>query len=144
MFNMKKLSVILLSFLIILTVGVVAVKAQAPDGTHTQYPLEDALEGGNPGVQVNLPNPFNCAGVSPCTLFALLEAVINNIILPIGGVLAVLAFIYSGFLYVMAQGNDTKLGAAHKALLATAIGTAVLLGSWVLANVIQTTINQLK
>ena len=94
-----------------------------------------------PGVNITLPNPFAGGGNS---LFGLLEKVINNILLPIGGILAVLAFIYSGFLYVTAQGNETKLATAHKALLYTAIGTAILLGSWVIAKVIENTINQLK
>ncbi len=98
---------------------------------------------GNLDVRVNLPNPFNCGGAD-CTLFTLLRKVINDILLPIGGVLAVLAFIYSGFLYVTAQGNQTKLATAHKALLYTSVGTAVLLGSWVIAQVIENTINQLR
>lgn len=98
--------------------------------------------GGNPttGVQVELKNPFRGGD----SLFKLLETIINDILLPIGGVLAVLAFIYSGFLYVTAQGNEAKLKTAHKALLYTAIGTAVLLGSWVIAKVIENTINQLR
>ena len=86
--------------------------------------------GGTPPVKIV--NPFRGGD----TLFALLRTVINDILLPIGGVLAVLAFIYSGFLYVMAQGNETKLKTAHQALLYTSIGTAVLLGAWVLASVI--------
>lgn len=96
--------------------------------------------GGNP-ISINIPNPF---GHGIGSLFDLLKVVVNDIILPIGGVLAVLAFIYSGFLYVMAQGSETKLKTAHTALLYTAIGTAVLLGSWTLANVIENTINKLK
>ncbi len=93
-----------------------------------------------------LNNPFNCGDISPedCTLYTMFEAIINDIILPIGGVLAVIAFIYSGFLYVTAQGNETKLKTAHTALLYTAIGTAVLLGAWVISQVIESTINQLK
>ncbi len=92
----------------------------------------------NPG-SFTLTNPFKVGD----TLFELLETIVNRIILPIGGVLAVLAFIYSGFLYVTAQGKETQLAKAHKALLYTAIGTAVLLGSWVIANVIRATINQI-
>ena len=119
----------LLSLSIFFVMGAVLVSAQG--------------SGGNP-VIIDLKNPFNCGGVSPCTLFTLLEKIINNILLPIGGVLAVLAFIYSGFLYVTAQGNETKLKTAHQALLTTSIGTAILLGSWVIAKVIENTINQLK
>lgn len=113
----------LLSLLIFFCMGAVLVSAQ------TSVP-----------VNIKLPNPFSGGS----SLFALLEKVINNILLPIGGVLAVLAFIYAGFLYVTAQGNQTKLATAHKALLYTAIGTAVLLGSWVIAKVIENTINQLR
>ncbi len=58
--------------------------------------------------------------------------------------MAVLAFIYSGFLYVMAQGDETKIKTAHRALLYTAIGTAVLLGAAVISAVITATINQLR
>ena len=103
--------------------------------------------GGTPPVTpIKIDNPFNCRGTSDdkCTLFDLLKIVINEIIMPIGGVLAVLAFIYSGFLYVTAQGKETQVTKAHHALLYTAIGTAVLLGAWTIANVIQATINQLK
>lgn len=91
---------------------------------------------------IKLDNPIACG--SDCTLFTLLRMIIDKIILPIGGVLAVLSFIYAGFLYVTAQGNDTKLKTAHKALLYTSVGTAVLLGSWVIAKVIENTINSLR
>ena len=136
---MKKtflVSILLLA--IFCVIGTVVTSAQTTNGGNTP-----PLGGGNPGTGIKLDNPFNCGG-SDCTIFTLLEKVINDILLPIGGVLAVLAFIYSGFLYVTAQGNESKLATAHKALLYTSIGTAVLLGSWVIAKVIETTINQLK
>ncbi len=92
-------------------------------------------------VKTKIDNPFQeKIGNS---LFSLMKAIINEIILPIGGVLAVLAFIYSGFLYVTAQGDTAQIKTAHTALLYTAVGTAALLGSWVLANVICQTIGQL-
>ncbi|OHA89453.1 MAG: hypothetical protein A3C70_02965 [Candidatus Zambryskibacteria bacterium RIFCSPHIGHO2_02_FULL_43_14] len=127
---MKKLSVVLLSLSIFFVMGAFLVSAQ---GGVTGGP------GGNPGVSASLPNPFSGGS----SLFALMKTIVDKIILPIGGVLAVLAFVYSGFLYVMAQGNESKIKEAHKALLYTSVGTAVLLGSWVLANVICNTIAQL-
>jgi hypothetical protein len=148
----------LLTFSLFLTLGAVLVYAQSQGGVNNpaqggvnnpaQGGINNPAQGGinNPsvGVKFSIDNPFNCGGVSPCTLFSFLRSIIDNIILPIGGVLAVLAFIFSGFLYVMAQGNETKLKTAHNALLYTAIGTAILLGSWVLAKVIETTVNQLR
>ena len=125
-----------LSFAIFFATGSVFVHGQG----NVPNPPPTGNVPNSPGVSVTLTNPFS----GPDSLFALLEAVINDILLPIGGVLAVLAFIYSGFLYVMAQGNESKLATAHKALLYTSIGTAVLLGSWVLANVIFNTIPQIN
>ena len=128
--NIKKLSTVLVSISIFFVMGAVLVFAQntnpPPTGSNS-----------NPvGVSVNIVNPFKGGG----SLFALMATIVNKVILPIGGVLAVLAFIYSGFLYVTAQGNETKIKDAHQALLYTAIGTAVFLGSWVLANVVCNTI----
>lgn len=97
--------------------------------------------GGNPvNLGITLDNPFK----SGDSLTGLLDNIFNGIVFPIGGILAVLAFIYSGFLYVTAQGNESKIKTAHTALLYTAIGTAVLLGARVISEVIGGTIDQLK
>ncbi len=115
----------LLSLFLFFVIGVVLVSAQGSTG--------------NPTINATLQNPFKGGD----SLFALLKTIINNILMPIGGVIVVLAFIYTGFLYVTAQGNTTKITGAHKALLYTSIGAAILLGAWVLANVICATIKQL-
>lgn len=96
--------------------------------------------GGTPPVGVNfkIDNPFRVGD----NLYDLVEAVVNNIILPVGGVLCVLAFIYAGFLYVTAGGDSGQIKTAHTALLYASIGTAILLGAWVIASVIRNTINQ--
>ena len=147
MINTKILSATLLSLSIFFVLGTVLVFAQPgttnPTGPGTTNPTGPGITNPTTGIKTTLNNPFNCGGIRPCSLSAFRKAIVNNIILPVGGVLAVLAFIYSGFLYVMAQGSETKLATAHKSLLYTSIGTAVLLGSWVLANVICNTIGQL-
>ena len=97
--------------------------------------------GGTPPTPINIKieNPFKVGD----NLYDLMKAIVNNIILPIGGVLCVLAFIYSGFKYVMARGDEKAIGEAHNALLYSAVGTALLLGAWLFANVIKETVNQL-
>lgn len=72
----------------------------------------------------------------------LIEAILD-IVVKIGVPIALLAIIYSGFLFVVAQGNEEKLETAKKALLWTVVGTGVLLGAWILAEAIQTTITAL-
>lgn len=123
-----------LSLTLFFALGLVIISAQTNTGDNNA-PVSNSVT-----VTAELTNPFNVG----TTLYEVLEAVITNIILPIGGVLAVLAFIFSGFLYVTAQGNESKIKTAHQALLYTSVGTAVLLGSWVIAKVIEATINQLK
>ena len=132
----------LLSFIILSSLGATIVHAQATKsgGAGTQSGGTGTQSGSLPVVDVGkLNNPFSGGD----TLDALLKTIINNIILPIGAVLAVLAFIYSGFLFVTAQGNETKISKAKNALLYTAIGTAVLLGSWAISEVLTNSVNQL-
>lgn len=93
-------------------------------------------------VGIKLENPLKAEYGN--SLQDLLKGIVNEILLPLGGILAVLAFIYSGFLYVTAQGDETKIKKAHKALLYTAIGTAVLLGAWMISTVIANTINAIR
>lgn len=132
--NMKKLFASFLTFSILFSLGAFVVVAQQPIDSNPPPPKIDS----NP-INITLTNPFKTGD----SLYDLIRAVVENIVLPIGGVIAVLALIYSGFLYVTAQGNQSKLDTAHKSLLYTAIGTAILLGSWVIANVIENTIKQL-
>ncbi|MEX1087351.1 MAG: hypothetical protein WEC58_02385, partial [Candidatus Paceibacterota bacterium] len=89
---------------------------------------------GDSGIQ----NPLGEDG--PTTLMSFIEIIITNIVLPIASVVVVLAIIYSGFLFVAARGNPTKLEHARTAFTWTVVGTAVLLGSWVIAAAIEGTL----
>ena len=158
--NIKKLSAFTLSFFIFFAMGAFLVNAQ-PTGSGTSPqptgPGTSPMPTGpgtspqptgpgtspqptGPNTHIEFPNPFG----QNTNLFDVLKSIINNILMPIGGILAVLAFIYSGFLYVIAQGNETTLKQAHRALLYTSVGTALLLGAWVIASLIENTVNQLR
>lgn len=65
---------------------------------------------------------------------------ILNIVVMIGMPIVVLALIWSGFLYVKAQGNSDKIGEAHKTLLWTVVGAGLLMGSWAIARAIKQTV----
>ena len=64
-----------------------------------------------------------------------------NIFATIGGVIAVFGILYSGFLFVIAQGNEQKLATAKKAFLWSVVGLAVIVSAMVLVTAIQGTIN---
>lgn len=136
---MKKISAFLLSLAMLSAfgAGVVFAQSEPPTGSDTNPPPTGSDS--NPVIlPFSIQNPLQYDNI-----FELMTGIITNILMPVGGILAVLAFIYSGFLFVSAQGNEAKLKTAKQALLYTAVGTAVLLGSWALANLIENTIKQI-
>ena len=54
-----------------------------------------------------------------------------------------LFIVYSGFKFISAQGNSSKLEEAKKNFLYVIIGALLILGAWVVATLVGGTINQL-
>ncbi len=65
---------------------------------------------------------------------------ILEIIIQIGFPVVVLAIIYCGFLFVRAQGNESKLEEAKQALLYTVIGAAIVLGAFAISQIVESTV----
>ena len=86
-----------------------------------------------------LENPL---GPNNSTLLSFVEKVLN-IVITIGIPVIALFIIYSGFLFVRAQGDTKKIEEARQTLLYTVIGAAIILGSWVLAQAICGTVAEL-
>ena len=87
---------------------------------------------------VTLNNPIT--GVDTLTEFI---NKILDVVITIATPIAVLAIIYSGFLFVKARGSDTKLVEAKKTLGWILVGVMVLLGAQLLSSVIEGTITSL-
>ncbi len=98
---------------------------------------------GTPGVTVTtgIKNPLSAEFGSDLPHF--ITSIVNFVLL-VGIPIIALAIIYSGFLFVMAQGNAEKLSKAKKTLLYTLIGAALLLGAFVVANAISGTVDAVK
>jgi hypothetical protein len=77
------------------------------------------------------------------SLFGFLNGIIDAL-LQLGAVVAVVAVIYAGFLFVTAQGDEKKITTAKAALLYTVIGLAILLGARIISSVIENTINSVS
>lgn len=92
-------------------------------------------------VQINtsIENPLGSVDDIPSFIKAVITAVLY-----IGVPIVALAIIYTGFLFVSAQGNSEKLTKAKKALLYTLIGAVLLLGAFVIANAIQSTVHEIE
>lgn len=94
----------------------------------------------NYGYKIEIPSPLNPSINSIPTL---IQVIIDDLVIPIGAVVAVLMIMYAGFLFVTSQGNTSKVGEAKNALINASIGVAILLGAKVLAEAIQLTISKL-
>ncbi|OGY63647.1 MAG: hypothetical protein A3I89_02835 [Candidatus Harrisonbacteria bacterium RIFCSPLOWO2_02_FULL_41_11] len=71
---------------------------------------------------------------NPCTICDLLK-LFNNVIqyaIIIGTSLAGLYFAYGAFVIMTSGGSEQRLGTGKSALWAAAIGTAIMLGAWVI------------
>jgi hypothetical protein len=93
-------------------------------------------------------NPIDFALTNPLdqkysTLPGFLEAVLK-ILVTIAVPFLVLAFVYTGFLFVKAQGNQNTLGDAKRAFTWSVIGGLLILGAWTLSQAIEGTVNELK
>jgi hypothetical protein len=82
-------------------------------------------------------NPINSDNLA-----GLVKTILEGI-LKIGIPVIALAIIYSGFLFVAAQGNPEKISDARRSLMYTLIGAAILLGSWAIAQLITETVRAL-
>jgi len=86
-----------------------------------------------------LNNPLNKAiSTIPDFISKFLQVVVM-VALPI----IVLFFVYAGFKFLLAQGNENKLNEARKNLLYAVIGAILILGAWVLATLLAGTVTQL-
>ena len=84
-------------------------------------------------------NPLNAGTDIPTFISNVLGYIVK-----IGGVVAIFAFIWSGYLFVKAQGNPTELTTAKTVFINTCIGVAVLLGAQLIASIIVGTISSLR
>ncbi|MBP9760376.1 MAG: hypothetical protein KBD24_03340 [Candidatus Pacebacteria bacterium] len=75
-------------------------------------------------------------------LYTLLIKILNAVIFILFPII-VLMIVYTGFLFVSAQGNPTKIEEARRALMWTVIGALVLLGSKALAMAICATVKDI-
>ena len=89
-----------------------------------------------PSATGGISNPLKVNSIQDL-ISAVLKFVVN--LLAIAGVLYI---IWTGFLFVKAQGNEKELETAKKSFTHAIIGMAIILGAWAIATAIANTINQ--
>lgn len=88
-------------------------------------------------AQTGLQNPLRSQSIAEFIANALKVLVI--VALPI----ITLFIVISGFMFVLARGNESKLTDAKKNFVYVIIGALLILGAWVLATLIGGTVSQL-
>ena len=125
------------SFVAIFAVSILARVAFADPTTGGGGPTT----GGGTQITTTINNPLGPKGPQNITDF--IQAIIK-IVLIIGVPIIVLAIIYTGFLFVQAQGNPEAITKAKTSLMYTLIGAALLLGAFVIAEAIGKTVDDIK
>lgn len=143
--NILKYSFVIV-FAVMLVIPVVFVNAEVcADGTvKTVCPDvggSNTPDVGGTNITTKINNPLGQNG--PQTIPDFIKAVIN-IVLIVGIPIVALAIIYTGFLFVSAQGNPEKLTKAKNSLMYVLIGAALLLGAFVIAEAIGKTVEDIS
>lgn len=112
----------------------------APDGVPggTPWSQGDDPDGDGDGC----PDNFNLLPDDACTLDGLIRILIG-LVVQIGTILLVLALVWTGFLFIQAQGNEEQLRSARSALLWTVLGGLLLLAAQALHMVISQAVSTL-
>jgi hypothetical protein len=100
----------------------------------------DVTNGNGTSVSVKIENPLGPDGAQDIPGFI---KEILKVVMIIGVPIVTLAIIYTGFLFVKAQGNPEQITKAKGALTYTLIGSALLLGAFVISSAIKTTVDEI-
>ena len=96
-------------------------------------------QSGGGGGPTGITNPLG----SDATLESFIRDALG-VVRNIGFLVAVFFIVYAGFLFVTARGSEEKLKKAKSSFLWAIVGTAILLGAWVLATILEGTVNQIE
>ncbi|NTV22329.1 MAG: hypothetical protein HGB03_02060 [Candidatus Yonathbacteria bacterium] len=91
-----------------------------------------------PSISVKLENPLGGVDTLPLLVEQILRVAIR-----IGFPILVLAIVYTGFLFIKAQGNQTELTTAKTAFTWTLVGGAILLGALAIAQLLNATVTDI-
>lgn len=131
----KNLSIFALIIFFSFVVFVPSVSLGQVGGNPVPPPTNSSSAGS--GGSATIDNPIGVDNINDF-IKTILEGIIK-----IGIPIIAIAIIYSGFLFVTAQGKPQAIEEAKRAFFYTLIGAAILLGSWALAQLISDTVLQL-
>lgn len=106
-----------------------------------------ATGGGNTNTGATNPNTIKGVITNPLSIGSdipsIITAVLENIVMPLASILVVLAILYSGFKFVIAQGAPKEIQEARQGLVWVLVGTLILLGAVGISKALQATVNSI-
>jgi len=145
-FFTKTLVIILFSFMC-LPVFVLAQPGGSAGGGNGNVGTGGGSAGGGNGNTGTNPNTITWGITNPLSIGSdipsIITAVLQNIVMPLAAVLVVLAILYSGFKFVIAQGNPKEIEEARRGLVWVLIGALVLLGATGISKALQSTVDSI-
>jgi len=137
---MRPLALIALCSLIALAVFISLPAEQAAAATGrlavTTLAVADETAAAAGSASVGIPQPL--AGV---TVPGLIGMIIQRT-LGFVGVIALVMFIYGGLTWMLASGNEEKIGSAKKTVIWAALGLVMVFASYLITNLVITTLAQ--
>ena len=74
------------------------------------------------------------AGCSICDGVIVIANIVNNIVVPLGTIAAVVFIVYGALRMVVSFGSESNFGAARKIITSAIIGLAIILCGWLIVN----------
>jgi hypothetical protein len=127
----KAIFLVILSSILILSFSVVF----ADEGTQT---TKEGTQTTKTPASINLPDPL-ASGTTHLTVPSLIGRVISGA-LGVVGSLALLMFIYGGFMWMLSGGNDKMITKGKDTLMWAALGLVIIFMSYVIIHFIFTTL----
>ncbi len=115
------------------------------DGTQGGTGFQNGTGGNGTNPDANgdgCPDNFNLLPKGACTLSGVLD-IILALVVQVGTILLVLALVWTGFLFIKAQGAEEELRSARSALLWVVLGGLLLLGAQAMKMVVSAAIESL-
>ncbi|MHB1316837.1 MAG: hypothetical protein ACYCZW_03195 [Minisyncoccota bacterium] len=93
-------------------------------------------------IKWTLTNPLK-RSVGGDSIADIIASILKYIISPLASMLVVLAILYSGFKFVIAQGKPAEIQQARDGLLWVLVGALILLGSYGISEALKNTVNSI-
>ncbi len=118
-------------------------------GSLTVLAADGSVTGGydgsvtGPSAPVSTCSNGNCSLTNPFTAsdFPTLIGKLLDVVIKVGGILAFFFIIYAGFMFVTAGGDEGKIKTARTTFVSVIIGTAIVLGSKAILELLTNTTN---